>query len=359
MTGASTTNNTELIFSYDPLGHLKTQWDCPPSGITRGFCYTMSANYDDAGNITSLTYPDGHTVATSYNAAGRMINVKLGTFSYYSVPQTQLASTWGYWPTGAMNRGTFGNGVIETTGYNNRLEFSSTCESKVNATCDPAQGAFFAKNYAYYDGSGHNNGNILSITDTLSASRNQTFTYDSLNRIKTGAQADNSFNLTFGYDPWGNMTESGTSNFPPMGFDLTNRVKQSTSCTPNLVPFCYDAAGDMLMDNHNHAFTYDGEARIETVDGTAAAYTYNALGNRVRKDAGSTSTEYFFFAGNVIAEINPATGVYTDYIFGYGKRIAKDTSSNGTAAQYYHEDQIGSARMMTDASGDQNHGLHV
>ncbi len=216
---------------------------------------------------------------------------------------------------------------------------------------DPAQGAFFAKNYAYYDGSGHNNGNILSITDTLSASRNQTFTYDSLNRIKTGAQADNSFNLTFSYDPWSNMTESGTSNFPPMGFDLTNRVNQSTSCTPNLVPFCYDAAGDMLMDNHNHAFSYDGEARIETVDGTAAAYTYNALGNRVRKDAGSTSAEYFFFAGNVIAELNPATGVYTDYIFGYGKRVAKDTSSNGTAAQYYHEDQIGSARVMTDASG--------
>ena len=88
MTAAFTTNNTELIFSYDPLGHLKTQWDCPPSGITRGSCYTMSANYDDAGHIISLTYPDGHTVATIYNAAGRMINVNQGTFSYYSVPQT-------------------------------------------------------------------------------------------------------------------------------------------------------------------------------------------------------------------------------------------------------------------------------
>jgi RHS repeat-associated protein len=108
----------------------------------------------------------------------------------------------------------------------------------------------------------------------------------------------------------------------------------------------------MLMDNHNHAFTYDGEARIKNVDGTAATYTYNALGNRVRKDVGATSTEYFFFNGNVISELNPATRAYTDYIFGYGKRIAKDTSTNGTAAQYYHDDQIGSARVMTDAAAN-------
>lgn len=202
-----------------------------------------------------------------------------------------------------------------------------------------------------YDVSGRDNGDILSIADTLAPSRNQTFSYDSLNRIVTGAQADNSFNLTFSYDAWGNMKESGTSNLGSISFDVTNRITSPATCATSLAPFCYDAAGDLLVDNHSHAFTYDAEARIKTVDGTAATYTYNPLGNRVRKEAGATSTEYFFFGGNVIAELNPSTGAYTDYIFGYGKRIAKDTSSNGSGAQYYHDDQIGSARVMTDPAG--------
>jgi RHS repeat-associated protein len=131
--------------------------------------------------------------------------------------------------------------------------------------------------------------------------------------------------------------------------DLNNRIQAPANCNP-VAQFCFDPAGDLLMDNHNHVYAYDGEARIKTVDGSTATYTYNALGNRVRKDAGSTSTEYFFFGGHVIAELNPATTAWTDYVV-YGKRIAKDTSNNGTGAQYYHGDHLGSARIMTDATG--------
>jgi RHS repeat-associated protein len=346
---AAFSGNTELVFSYDAMGRIKTQWDCPPSGIARGFCYVISAQYDDTGKITSLTYPDGRVVTTGYNSAGRFLRTDLASFNgtavnfnYYTVPQSTSAANWGYSPGGAMNRGTYGNGAIETTGYNNRLQVSSIADTLGGS-------AFFSKNYVYADGSGHNNGNIVTITDTLNAAKTQTFSYDSLNRILTGVQGDSAFNLTYSYDPWGNMKESGTSTFQPL-FDITNRMVPSAGCTPNLTPYCYDPAGDLLMDNHNHTYAYDGEARIKTVDATAAVYTYNPLGNRVRKDAGSTSTEYFFFAGTVIAELNPATTVWTDYI-GYGKRIVKDTSSNGTGAQYYHADHLGSSRVMTDSAG--------
>jgi RHS repeat-associated protein len=346
---AAFAGNTELVFSYDAMGRIQTQWDCPPSGIARGFCYVISAQYDDTGKITSLTYPDGRVVTSAYNAAGRFLRTDLASFNgtsvnfnYYTVPQGTSPTNWGYWPSGAMNRGTYGNGVVETTGYNNRLQVSSITDSLGGS-------AFFSKNYAYVDGSGRNNGDILTITDTLNGAKTQTFTYDSLNRVLTGAQADNAFNITYTYDPWGNMKEFGTSTFQPL-FDVTNRMVPSAGCSPNLNPYCYDPAGDLLMDNHNHVYAYDGEARIKTVDGTAAVYTYNPLGNRVRKDVGSTSTEYFFFAGGVIAELNPTTIVWTDYI-GYGKRMVKETSGNGTGAQYYHDDHLGSARIMTDSSG--------
>jgi RHS repeat-associated protein len=87
------------------------------------------------------------------------------------------------------------------------------------------------------------------------------------------------------------------------------------------------------------------------VDGAVATYTYGPDGERVRKDANGVATEYIYFQGNAIAEKNPGTGAWTDYIFGYAKRLAKDTSANGTGAQYYQDDQLGSARIMTDSAG--------
>jgi RHS repeat-associated protein len=249
-----------------------------------------------------------------------------------------------------MNRGTFGNGVIENDGYNNRLQVSSICDVKGLSTCGSDSSTLFRKSFGYLDGAGHNNGDILSILDPQNAAKDQNFSYDSLNRIVTGSQTDNAFNITYSYDPWGNMHESGTSNFT-QPFDNLNRIQHPPSCSP-LAMFCYDAAGNLLMDNHAYSFAYDGEERIKTVSGTTpATYTYNPLGNRVRKDAGSVSTEYFFFGPGVIAELNPATSAWTDYVFGYGKRLAKDTSSNGSGAQYYQDDQLGSARIMTDSAG--------
>jgi RHS repeat-associated protein len=335
--------NAAEFFSYDPLGRIKSQNNWTPSSpsITAN---PITAQYDDASNLTSLTYPDGRTVTTGYSAAGRMTSVKVGTFSYYTVPQGADPTTWGYWPTGAMNRGTYGNGVIETTGYNKRLQVSSIADAKGSTT-------FFSKSYGYYDSAGHDNGDILSIADTLSGTRNQTYSYDSLNRVISGAQADNSFNVTYHYDPWGNMTESGTSSFQPL-FDGNNRMVPLGGCTPNLSAYCFDTAGDLLKDNQGHAYTYDVEARIKTVDGSVASYTYGPDGSRVRKDANGTAMEYIYFAGNVIAEKNVTTGAWTDYIFGHGKRMAKDTSLNGTAAQYYQDDHLGTTRIMTDSAGN-------
>ena len=135
------------------------------------------------------------------------------------------------------------------------------------------------------------------------------------------------------------MKESGTSNFSA-NFDGNNRMQG----------WSYDAAGNLLNDGV-HSYTYDAECRIKTVDGTAATYTYGPGGERVRKDTPAGSTEYINFGGSVIAELNPASGAWTDYIFAGGSRIAKDTSTNASAAQYFQGDSLGSTRIMTDASG--------
>ena len=295
LTHASNDVNAAYDPVYDPLGRVTAQVYCIPSNCAN-FNTTVSASYDAAGAMTSLTYPDGRKVTSTYSSAGRMTGVTLASFSgnlvnvpYYTVPQGTSPSNWGYWPTGAMNRGTYGNGVIETTGYNNRMQVSSIADAK-GAT------NLFSKTYNYADSSGNNNGNILSIADVLSSTRNQTFSYDSLNRIATGSQADNAFNITYSYDAWGNMKESGTSNFQP-AYDLSNRIQSPPNCSP-VAQYCYDAAGDLLIDNKGHAYTYDAESRIKAVDGAVATYTYGPDGERVRKDVNGVGTEYVYFQGN-------------------------------------------------------------
>jgi RHS repeat-associated protein len=331
--------NTELVYVYDPMGRISTQFDCPPSGIARGSCYSIGASYNQIGGIKTLNYPSGRQVNFSYNADGRFLSANLaipggGQYSYYAAAQGSPndASSWGYWPTGAMRLGNFGNGASELSGYNSRLQMNSIAVS-IGAN------TLFSKSYNLYDSAGHNNGNVLGITDLLNSAKNQTYSYDALNRIATAVQSDNAFNITFTVDPWGNMNESGTSNFTPL-FDSQNHMQG----------WSYDSAGNLLADAA-HSYAYDAENRVSKVDVTGASYTYNPLGNRVRKDVGSTPTEYFFFAGNVIAELNPNTAAWTDYIFGGKERYAKDSSSNGSGVQYYHSDHLGTTRIMTDASG--------
>ena len=103
------------------------------------------------------------------------------------------------------------------------------------------------------------------------------------------------------------------------------------------------------MNDGAHAYTFDAENRILKVDSTAATYTYNPIGNRVRKDVGATSTEYFYFGSEIIAELNPATGVFTNYVYFNGGRVARRDPSGSVF--YYFTDLIHSSSVVTDSGG--------
>jgi RHS repeat-associated protein len=210
--------------------------------------------------------------------------------------------------------GTFGNGISETYGFNNRQQLNSITASSSAQT-------WLSKLYNFYDVNNANNGIILSIIDGISSSRNQFYKYDPIGRVTSGYQQDNAFNQTFNYDPWGNMTTSGTNNFNPL-YDGNNRVSGApANCTASNT-YCYDAAGNMLNDAF-HQYAYDAENRIKSVDNTGAAYTYGPMGERVRKDTGGKATEYVYFQGIAVAEKDVSSGYWSDYIFFNGRRIAR------------------------------------
>jgi RHS repeat-associated protein len=310
----ATAGNTELVYQYDPMGRLQTLSDCPPSGMARGYCYGVGATYDFAGNQRSQIYPDGRIVAFNYNSANELNQVQFSSFNGTTFGYTYWsAADSNFLPTGVPGTVTLGNGDVETQRFNNRLQLSEKILSRFGW-------GTFADHVLNYGA--QNNGNIMSVTDQLNAVRTQTYSYDQLNRLLTANESR--WGMSYVYDAWGNYLQQnqtgGTTYQHQYLADVNNR----------LIGYTYDGSGNVLSDGV-HQYAYDAENRIKTVDSTAATYTYNPEANRVRKDVGSSSNEYFYFGGRVIAELNPAEG-WRDYIYANGQRVAEaDTFFRETA----------------------------
>ncbi|MGA3335480.1 MAG: RHS repeat-associated core domain-containing protein, partial [Terracidiphilus sp.] len=138
---------------------------------------------------------------------------------------------------------------------------------------------------------------------------------------------------------------------PQLSFNTgTNQVTNSG--------FAYDAAGNMTNDT-THTYTYDAEGNIVAVDGgSTAAYVYNALNQRVRTVVGGTATEYVFnAAGQRVSEWNGTTRAQLKgkYYWG-GTPVAFYTtaSGGGAGAHFEHQDWEGTERMRTAYNANGN-----
>lgn len=303
--------NTEMIYSYDQMGRLIKEWNCPPSGLARGYCYTIDAEYDLAGSPKSLTYPSGRKVTYGYNSSDQLNRVTFDNFSGAPINYNYLGSA-AYSPAGAPTSLTFGNGVVETASYNSRLQL-------YNRTIAKGASTWSNVTYNFYDANSHNNGNVMGITDNRNSARTQTFDYDRLNRLSSAAES--AWGYTFGYDTFGNLLNqhlvSGAGIDPPYTVNANNQLTNRS----------YDAAGNLTLDSPL-GYTWDAEGRMVSITngGTnIASYIYGADGARVRKNVGSDWTEYFHFSGQVIAELKP-NGDWSDYVYAGGRRLAKADS---------------------------------
>ena len=69
--------------------------------------------------------------------------------------------------------------------------------------------------------------------------------------------------------------------------------------------YSYDAAGELVADGVGNSYQYNADGMVTASSG--AQYVYDALDQRVEKTVGGTSTEYVYFQGSVLAEINAAS----------------------------------------------------
>jgi RHS repeat-associated protein len=305
-------------FQYDFMGR-STQL----SRMIGGNPYTTQYGYS-AGQLSTLTYPSGRTVAITPDAIGR-----LGSIGSNG---SNLLIVGAYNAAGEVTNLAYGDGMEETYGYNDRLQLhtlvaGSTSSPSLNLT---------------YDYGSADNGQIQGITDNITASQNTSYVYDELRRLKTAQTTDlfspGTWKLRFKYDRYGNRLSQiplgGTATMP------LNEVAVDPT-TNRISGLQYDAAGNSTNDGL-HSYGFDAENRLIKIDGGAEAFVYDASGMRVKKNA----TIYIYESGHVIAEYAngaPANSPTIEYV---GRLAA---FSGGTTTYFYHDHL--SNRFLANSSG--------
>jgi RHS repeat-associated protein len=319
----------QAAVSYDLDGRLIAE-ERTIGTLTKTMSYTY--NLDDS--IASIVYPSGRTVNYSYSNAQRTLAVTDGTSG------TQYWSAATYAPHGQPSTIVFGKtssfaGMTETFGYNNLLQ-------KTTQVAGSSAGNVLNLTYGH-PSSPDNDGQLTSLTNALDNGRNETMTYDPLNRISTAQSQATSgvdcWGQNFGYDRWGNLLTLGITKCSGTSLNLSVTNNKITSSG-----YSYNSSGDMLNDAVN-TYTYDAEQRLTSAAGVN--YTYDGRGLRVEK---SNGTWYWRgYLSDVFTETGSTGATVNDYIYSSGMRIARIDSAGNV--YYNFTDGVGSVRAIATSAG--------
>jgi RHS repeat-associated protein len=337
-------------YAYNILGRMTSESRTilgSPNDITDSIGYGYHLN----GSLKTLTYPSNAVITYMPDSAGRDTSAvdKANGINYVT------AATFGPEDgvTGFVNgsNSSFA-GITSSFSYNKRLQPVNMAAATPNATV-------FSVTYDFHLGTG-DDGNVFAINNNKDTSRNQTFTYDQLNRLSSAQNAGSDCTKTtangkteywgnsYDYDAWGNLISKTVTKCSAENLSVTALANNQ------IAGYTYDAAGNMTSNpTDGVSATYDAENRMATAtkNGVTTTYAYDAAGNRVKKANGSTGTLYWYAVVGVIAESDLAGNPQHEYIFFGGQRIARKDLP-GNAVSYYFSDHLQRASVITDSVGN-------
>jgi RHS repeat-associated protein len=348
-------------YSYDILGRLATETRTITGANNASISKNLSYSYNLDGSLKTLTYPSGNVVTYTPDSAGRTLSaIDSGNSINYVTGAT-------YGPDSALtsfisgNSGTFA-GITNAFTYNKRLQ---PVAMSANA---PGQ-TVFSIGYDFHVGNGTtgaDNGNVFGITNYKDTThgRDQTFTYDALNRLASAQNTGTNCSVTilqnkteywgntYTYDAWGNLLQKTVTKCGAEGLIVTADAHNWIHASGT--DYQYDAAGNMTFDaTAGLNYTLDQENRITGAAGYA--YTYDGDGNRVRKSNGTlaaSGTLYWYMTPGVVAETDLAGTLKSEYVFFDGERVARRDGATGTSGVfYYFSDHLKTASVITDSAG--------
>ena len=344
---------------------------------------TVRYHYDFNGNRTATVLPDGRQINYLYYGSGHLHQISLDDEVITDIErdklhreiyrtQGKLASRYELDPLGRLKR------QIATL---NDLAEGGKGKTKVAAGFSQTA---VKRSYGY-----DRTGNLTHNTDQRTGTTQ--FEYDKLGRITKAG------NELFAFDPAHNILDIPTEKvkpYPapspvgegrgegktaaPLSADL-NPVTDNRLKTYNGTTYYYDELGNLihreLADGEVQNYFYDlhdqlVKAEIFKKDGMKEtwAYTYDALGRRIGKgrlkneevsDDLENPTRFVWDGSHLLQEIHSDgryTYIYTDPDSYEPLAQVRDwTTEDGESRQqtrYFHCDQIGIPREMTDKDGN-------
>jgi len=396
--------NDNTVSKQDPGGNCSAQ---PVTGCT-------TYGYDAANQITSMTYSDGLTpnISITYNADGERTGMIDGTgtsswgwdslhrmvsyingngsqvqwiYNLRNLPTTiaytgslnvtrgydaagrwtsvqdwnSTTTTFGYDPDSNLTTETFpaASGVVDTFTFN-------AADQMTTATAAKGASTLFSASYS------RDSANQLA-TDSSAASGTGSYKYTALNQVcyagssnTNGCSAPPTGSIAYKYDAADNLSQKGsTQQAFNSGDELCWTASTSGACaTPptGATTYQYDTRGNRTgvtpSGGQAQTLTYDQTNRLTRfAAATTTSYGYNGDSLRMCKFAGSSAqpcqaagtTQFIWdLAGSLPVLLKDGT---TSYVYGPGGLPLEQI--NGGTTYWFHHDQIGSTRLITDSNG--------
>ncbi len=341
LTASSGRYSNTVGYSHDSAGRRKSE-----SLTISGQTYTTTVAFNARGELTQYTYPDGTVVGRSYTHRGELHQLThAGT----------TVDTRVYDNGGRQISSTYNNGVVETRAYNNdnmltSINFGGSGSSIGNMT------------YAW-DNNHNKTSETISGTMSNYGFSIPTGGYDSEDRLV-------SFNRTNGLSQtwtlsavgdWNSVTTNWTAQTRTHGptHELLTGAGQSVST---------DAKGNITVtpaalrpNGSSLTSTWDFDNRMVSADvgsngSVEASHQYDALGRRVARTAGGSTTVYVQvgqqtiadYAAGAVSTSSTYRYVYANYI---DEPVMRWQTSNSTLL-YYHRNQQYSVTAVTNSAGE-------
>ena len=330
---ATRTEGNELKYCYDRFSQVVRKVQ-----IVSGKSFTLSYAYTLAGDIDSITYPDGTRVDYVRDSQARIKEVGVrpngGT-------RTVLLNNATYEPFGPVTGWAYGNGRTLSRTYD--LDYQP------KTILDNASGGLSL-------GYGYNTvGDLTELKDGLQAAFKAKYDYDTLGRLTVTKDDNNNPLETYAYDKTGNrtsLTDGGGLQVYAYNATGTHRLTSVAGVARG-----YDAAGNTTsIGGTAKEFIYSANDRLSQFKQAGvvkASYRYNTRGERVATTGATTTTidTYTLYdeAGNWIGDYD-TTGAPKQQAVWFGEVPVGLVVGSGTSQTlaYVQPDHLGSPRSVID-----------
>jgi RHS repeat-associated protein len=307
-------------YTYDAFGRLQTAKQTVDAAA-----YTTTYGYNLYGDVTSVLYPSGFGTNHAYDGNGYPTTIKNSTNA------VTLYTNNGMNGRGQNTDYALGNGKSSVITYNYGIPklFTTAGVQNLELTWDYAKG------------------NLDKRKDYIK-SKEESFTYDNLNRLLTATVSGKAAQVT-SYTASGNITSKSdaghTFNYHATKVDAVTAIVSPTTAIPLLTQdITYTAF------NQPEKITENGSGQQYELTYTYGA-DYQRLKGVMKKNNALINTHYYF--GSYEKDVTPGLAdKHFHYISSPAGLIAIVVRENGADQYYYtYTDHLGSLLSITALNG--------